>query len=90
MRELKLDLYSLYPDLADAGPYDYSILVNEVDAGAFFCESYGAKVSCRLTGERAEIPDITVSATRIDELMDLLVHGQVGPLHLRDVVDDWL
>lgn len=90
MRELKLDLYSLYPDLGDQGAYDYSILVDQVELGAFACESYGAQVTARHTGERSAVPNITVSVSRIDQLMELLVRHQVGPLHLRDVVEDWL
>lgn len=90
MRELKLDVYSLYPDMEAQGPYDYAILVDELDVGPFACESYGASVTSRLTGDRAEVPHITVSATRIDQLMELLVRNQVGPIHLGDVVEDWL
>lgn len=90
MRELKLDLYSLYPDMKTPGPYDYAILVDELDVGPFACESYGACVTSRATGDRAEVPHITVSATRIDQLMELLVRNQVGPIHLEDVVEDWL
>lgn len=90
MRELKLDVYSLYPDLTDIGPYDYAILVDEVSAGNFLCESYGVRITSRTSGERSEVPNITISTSRIDELMDLLVRNQVSPIHLRDVVDDWL
>ena len=90
MRELKLDLYSLYPDMKTPGPYDYAILVDELNVGPFACESYGACVTSRATGDRAEVPNITVSATRIDQLMELLVRNQVGPVHLGDVVEDWL
>ncbi len=90
MRELKLDLFSLYPDLGDSGAYDYSILVDQVEVGSFSCESYGVAVASRITGERSDIPNITVSVPRIDALVDLLVRNQVGPIHLRDVVDDWL
>jgi hypothetical protein len=90
MKEYKLDLRSLYPDLAEESRYDYSILVDQVEAGAFTCECYGAQVTSRATGEQARAPDLTVSARRIDELMELLVRGQVGPIHLGDVVEDWL
>ena len=90
MRELKLDVYSLYPELKAEGPYDYAILVDELDVGPFACESYGAQVTNRSTGERSEVANITVSATRIDQLMELLVRGQVSPVHLGDVVEDWL
>lgn len=90
MRELKLDLPSVYPDLEENRRYDYSILVDVVDAGSFVCESYGACITSRSSGVRAAIPNITVSPSRIDELMRLLARNQVGPTHLRDVLDDWL
>ena len=70
---------------------DYYIIIDQMDTGGIFaCESYGAAVTSRRTGERAVVPNITVSIPRIDELMDLLVRNQVSPTHLRDVVDDWL
>jgi len=90
MREIRLDLRSLYPDLGDEGPYDYYILVDEKEVGAFSVESYGAKVVSRLTGERAAVPNVTVSIPRIDALMELLARNAVGPIHLRDVIDDWI
>ncbi len=90
MRELKLDIPSLCPELGGEGSYEYSILVDQVEVGAFACESYGVSVTARATGERSEVPNITVSVPRIDELVGLLVKGQVGPVHLRDVVEDWL
>lgn len=89
MRALKLDLLSLYPEQADL-PYDYYILVDEKEVGAFCVESYGPQVVSRLTGERCQVPNVTVSVPRIDDLMELLVQNGVGPDHLQDVVDDWL
>ena len=90
-REWKLDLPTVYPHLAvKDSPYDYAILVDELQVGAFSCESYGAQVTNRNTGDRSDVPNITVSVPRIDALMDLLVRNQVGPIHLRDVIDDWL
>ncbi|MEA4953956.1 MAG: DUF6514 family protein [Pseudoflavonifractor sp.] len=90
MRELKLDLPSVYPELEENHYYDYSILVDVVDTGNFVCESYGACITSKKGGERASVPRITVSPSRIDELMRLLVRNGVGPIHLQDVVDDWL
>lgn len=90
MREYKLDQRSLYPDLPEPLLFDYAVLVEEVPAGSFFCESYGAKVTSRVSGESAAIRDITLCVSRIDELMELLARNQVSPTHLRDVVDDWL
>ncbi len=90
MRELKLDLHSLYPTLPEPWDYEYAILVDQVEVGAFSCESYGVSIVNRRTGERADVPNITVSVPRIDELVEKLVRCQVSPVHLRDVVDDWL
>lgn len=90
MRIWKLDIPALYPGLAGQSDYDYAVLVDEVGQGPFSCESYGAAVTSRSTGEEARVPHITVDPRRIDELMELLVRCQVGPTHLRDVVDDWL
>lgn len=70
--------------------YDYAILVGEMPVSSgFSCESYGALVR-EQGGEEECVPHITVSAGRIDELMDLLVRNTVTPCTLRDVVDDWL
>ena len=69
--------------------YRYMILVDEMTVGGMSCESYGVRVTGP-DGDCAEIPNITVSAGRIDELVDLLRRNQVSPVTLRDVVDDWL
>ena len=89
MKELKLDIHALYPNVGDV-PYDYLLLVDEVEAGQFRCESYGVGVKCRSTGESARVEDITVNAKRMETLCELLARNQVGPTHLRDVIDDWL
>ena len=67
MRELKLDIEALYSKAA-AGPYEYSILVDQLPVGRFACESYGVRVTAPSTGEQAEVPNITVSIPRIDEI----------------------
>ena len=69
--------------------YRYVILVDEMTVGEMNCESYGVRVTGP-DGDCAEIPNITVRAGRIDELVDLLRRNQVSPVTLRDVVDDWL
>ena len=69
--------------------YRYVILVDEMTVGGMSCESYGVRVTGP-DGDCAEIPNITVSAGRIDELLDLLRLNQVSPVTLRDVVEDWL
>ena len=39
----------------------YSILIDEMDVGAFSCESYGVRVTEELTGESDEVVHITTS-----------------------------
>ena len=36
------------------------------------------------------IPNITVSISRIDALVDRMLRNTVSPASARDVVDDWL
>lgn len=69
--------------------FDYSILIGEMDVGAYACESYGVKVAEQGGGE-ACVENITCSASRIDELSGLLTRSGVTPATLRDVVSDWL
>lgn len=68
----------------------YSILVGELPVGDFFCESYGVKIEEEQTGATAQFPDLTVSAQRIDELMEILIRSGVTPAGLADVIADWL
>ncbi len=68
----------------------YSILIDEMDVGAFSCESYGVRVTEELTGESDEVVHITTSIPRIDELVERLTGGDVSPCALRDVIADWL
>ena len=68
----------------------YSILVGEVPVGSFSCESYGVKIEEKTTGETVELPDLTLSTRRIDELMELLMRNGVTPSGLEDVIADWL
>ena len=69
--------------------YRYYVLVGEMPLGGLACESYGVKVVGE-DGEEASVPNITVSAARIDALLELLARNAVSPVNLRDVIDDWL
>ena len=69
--------------------YRYYVLVGEMPVGGLSCESYGVKVVGE-DGETASVPNITVSAGRIEALMELLARNAVTPATLRDVIDDWL
>lgn len=90
MRELKVARKQAADETGRTRTYDYAILVGEMPVSSgFSCESYGVGIR-EQGGEEDRVPDITVSAARIDELMDLLVRNTVTPCTLRDVVEDWL
>lgn len=93
MRELCVDWAEQMGKQSEIGvapPYHYSILVDEMDVGGFACESYGVCVTMADGSARTAIPNITISVSRIDELMELLMRNKVGPISLKDAVDDWL
>ena len=69
---------------------DYYVLIDQMEVGgSFVCESYGVGIAIP-GGERTDLPNITTSAARIDELMELMIRNAVTPASLRDVVEDWL
>lgn len=69
--------------------FRYYLLVDTVDTGRFCCEEYGVCVEDDLE-HTTSIPAITTSASRIDQLLALLVKHLVGPAGVADVVADWL
>jgi hypothetical protein len=90
MRELTVARKTARDEAGREHIYHYSILVGELEvAPEFSCESYGVRVR-EQGGESGQVPNITVSISRIDELMELLLRNTVTPCTLRDVVDDWL
>lgn len=70
--------------------YSYSILVDGVDTGSFFCESYGIQIREENNGEAAVVPHVTTDIERIYGLVSLLARNAVSPCSLSDVVADWL
>ncbi len=89
MMEIKIASRTCPDELGRSRTFHYSLTVDTVESGAFFCENYGVKIS-EDDGDTSAVPGITTSALRIDELMTLLVEHGVGPASLQDVVDDWL
>ena len=89
MKELLVEKLNLTDDSGRQRSYTYSVLIGEKNVGSFSCEDYGVKIA-ELNGESASIPDITVSAARIDELIGLLIRNTVTPTTLADVISDWL
>lgn len=90
MRELTVAHKQIRDEKGRLHRYEYTVLIGEMEVSpCFACESYGVRVRGQ-DGETGEVPDITVSLARIDELMELLVRNTVPPCALRDVVDDWI
>ena len=69
--------------------FHYYVTVDPVETPNFFCETYGVHIREDPDNE-ASVHAVTTSATRIDELMSILIENLVGPTTLRDTVDDWL
>lgn len=53
MRELFLETVELTDQAGAVRRYDYSILIGEMDVGAYACESYGVKVAEQAAGRQA-------------------------------------
>ena len=67
----------------------YSVLVDTIPAGRFFCECYGVKIEEEETGDEAVFPGLTCSVAEIDLLMERLVRCRVTPTGLADILCDW-
>ena len=72
--------------------FDYYILVDQMEvSGGFACESYGVRIVGREgSSDCISIPNLTVSISRIDALMEQLTRCFVTPITAADVIDDWL
>ena len=67
----------------------YHMLIKDITE-PIQCESYGVRVTVDQTGERKELPDITVLPGAVLKLVQQLAEGGVTPCTLRSVVEDWL
>ena len=66
----------------------YHILIKDITE-PIQCESYGVRVTVDQTGERKELPDITVLPDAVLKLVQQLAEDGVTPCTLRSVVEDW-
>lgn len=89
MRELFLKTLKITDEAGAVRCYNYYILIGQMSVGAGSCESYGVKIAER-GGDEMQVPDVTSSAARIDELCELLLRNTVTPASLTDVLSDWL
>lgn len=90
MRELFVETRTMEDEVGKHHKFRYFVVVDEMKIGHLMgCESYGVKVA-EDGGDTAVIPNITVSISRIDALMELLGRNVVSPAGLGDVIADWL
>lgn len=87
--ELKIASRRCVDQAGNSRKFHYYLTIDQVTSPNFVCENYGVRIE-EERGEEASVPAITTSATRIDQLMTLLVDNRVGPAGLADVVADWL
>lgn len=79
----------LLPSALPDGPYRYALLVDELDVPGLVCESYGVAAE-RPDGARAQVRHVTVSQPAALELLALLIRNQISPVHLEEIVADYL
>ena len=90
MRELFVETRTTKDEDGALHRFHYYVVIGEMNVGHLFgCESYGVKI-VEEGGDTAVIPDVTVSISRIDGLVELLRRNMVSPAGLGDVVADWL
>ena len=82
MRELFVETRTAVGEDGRLHSFDYYVVIGEMEVG-------GVKVA-EQGGDIAVIPNITVSISRIDALVDRMLRNTVSPASARDVVDDWL
>ena len=87
MRELFVERRTVRGEDGVSHCFDYYVVIGEMEVAEHFsCESYGVKVA-EQGGDSAVIPNVTVSISR---MMELLTRNTVGPAAVGDVVADWL
>lgn len=87
MRVLNWEELVSYP-VSRACDHHYSLLVEEIEADGFSCESYGLLITDGRTGIETRRQHLTVNSRQALELMSKLVRCQVSPVHLADVIED--
>ena len=87
--EIKIASRQCRDSLGHPRVFHYYLTVDQEESPRFACENYGIRIA-EESGGQACYPAITTSATRIDQLLTLLVDNRVGPAGLADVLNDWL
>lgn len=87
--EMKIATRQCWDQGGCARRFHYYLTIDQEEASRLFCENYGVHIA-EEGGEDRKIPAITTSASRIDDLLTLLVDNTVGPAGLEDIIADWL
>ena len=87
--ELKIAARQCSDDSGKVRRFQYFLTVEEAQIQNLCLENYGVRIA-EEGGDDCTVSGLTTSASRIDELMALLVDNLVGPAGLRDVIADWL
>lgn len=87
--EFMVNRHTCVDEGGTAHTFTYFLLQDRLCRDGFVCEDYGVRI-CSDTGDNARVPHVTADRTRADELLGLLCRQGVSPIHLRDIIDDWL
>lgn len=75
---------------APSNQWTYALLVEDIEAEGFHCESYGILVCEPSTGEETAARHITVNGAEALALLERVARLAVSPATLRDVIEDYL
>ena len=89
MTEMKIAARQCRDEAGTLHRFQYFLTVEEAQSPGLCLEHYGVRIA-EENGASSAVNGVTTSASRIDELMTLLVDELVGPAGLHDVVADWL
>ena len=87
--ELQIATRQCTDDQGRQRQFHYYLMVELEETRRFSLENYGVRIT-EEGGDASAFPALTTSASRIDELVTLLVDHMVGPAGLADVIADWL
>lgn len=89
MMDFKMREHTCLDEAGNHCTFQYLLLWDEVWRDGALIRDYGIMVrSAR--GESMEIRHISPDHRRISDLLTLLCQQGVSPIHLRDVIEDWL
>lgn len=70
--------------------WNYVLLAENLNVDGFHCESYGIMVQEAGSGKETSVRNITVNSSEALALLHTAVRMEVSPIHLRDMVEDYL